>query len=238
MKPKFVSAIATEVIVASKPASEIRALAAPLQNTCGVRHAYGIRNNPYLPTADENDLMGCLFILTRVLLKIDLKLFGNGLLLDAIVLLALVATLLQTTTWAMSKYKATRLGHTFCPVVGDAAATQVLKTVRQNFDVPAMAVAAVTCDGIKFVGAAGVRKRDTRIPVTLDDLWHLGSDGKAMTSTLIAKLVEHRRLRWDSTLREIFPDLAGGMHHQFQQVTLLQLLSHHRWLCGAVSDQP
>ena len=53
-----------------------------------------------------------------------------------------------------------------------------------------MAAAVVTSDGIKFVGAVGVRKRDTEIPVGLNDLWHLGSDGKAMTGTLIARLVE------------------------------------------------
>jgi CubicO group peptidase (beta-lactamase class C family) len=118
----------------------------------------------------------------------------------------------------------------FCPAVGDEAATQALKPIRQKFNVPAMAVAVVTSDGIKFLGAVGVRKRGTEIPVTPDDLWHLGSDGKAMTSTLIARLVERRQLKWDSTLAEIFPDLAPQMNPEFQKVTLLQLLSHRAGL--------
>ena len=118
----------------------------------------------------------------------------------------------------------------FCPEVGDEAVTQLLKPIRQKFNVPAMAVAVVTSDGIKFVGAVGVRKRGTEISVTLDDLWHLGSDGKAMTSTLIARLVELGHLKWDATLAEIFPDLALQMNPEFQKVTLLQLLSHRAGL--------
>lgn len=118
----------------------------------------------------------------------------------------------------------------FCPAVGDEAVTQLLKPIRQKFNVPAMAVAVVTSDGIKFIGAVGVRKRGTEIPVALDDLWHLGSDGKAMTSTLIARLVERGQLKWDSTLAEIFPDLAPQMNLEFQKVTLLQLLSHRAGL--------
>ncbi len=118
----------------------------------------------------------------------------------------------------------------FCPVVGDEAVTQVLKPIRQKFDVPAIAAAVVTSDGIKWVGAAGVRKRGTEIPVMLDDLWHLGSDGKAMTSTLIARLVERGLLKWDSALAEVFPDLAPQMNPEFRRVTLLQLLSHRAGL--------
>jgi len=51
-----------------------------------------------------------------------------------------------------------------------------------------------------------------------------------MTSTLIALLVEHGQLKWDSTLAEIFPDLAPQMNPEFQKVTLLQLLSHRAGL--------
>ena len=90
---------------------------------------------------------------------------------------------------------------------------------------PAIAAAVVTSAGIQFVGAVGVRERGTDIPVTLDDQWHLGSDTKATTSTLIAKLVERGQLKWDTTLAEVFLELAPKMNPDFQKVTLLQLLS-------------
>ena len=141
--------------------------------------------------------------------------------------------LLFAVAWMMNRRDnaaKTATAPAFCPVAGEEAVTQVLKPIRQKFNVPAMAVAVVTSDEIKWVGAVGVRKRGTEIPVTLADLWHLGSDGKAMTSTLIARLVERGQLKWDSTLAEVFPDLAPQMNPEFQKVTLLQLLSHRAGL--------
>ena len=79
--------------------------------------------------------------------------------------------LLFAVAWMMNRRDnaaKTATAPAFCPVAGDEAVTQVLKPIRQKFNVPAMAVAVVTSDGIKFVGAVGVRKRGTEIPVTLD----------------------------------------------------------------------
>jgi CubicO group peptidase (beta-lactamase class C family) len=121
-------------------------------------------------------------------------------------------------------------GAAICPAGGDEVVTSALKTIRGKYDVPAMAAAVVTSDGIKFQGAVGVRKRGTDVPVTLDDLWHLGSDTKAMTSTLIAGLVEQKKLKWDSTMAEVFPELAPGMDREFREVTVMQLLSHRAGL--------
>jgi CubicO group peptidase (beta-lactamase class C family) len=165
-------------------------------------------------------------------MNFHLKSFGLGLVAGAVIMLVICVGLLLAAAWTINKHKLSRLGPApaFCPVVGNEAVTQALKPIRQKFNVPAMAAAVVTSDGIQFVGAVGVRKRGTEVPVTLDDLWHLGSDSKAMTSTLIARLVERGQLRWDSTLAEIFPDLAPQMNPEFQKVTLLQLLSHRAGL--------
>ena len=165
-------------------------------------------------------------------MNFDFKSFGIGLVAGAVIMLVICVGLLLAAAWTINQHKLARLGPApaFCPVVGDEAVTQALKPIRQKFNVPAMAVVVVTNDGIKFAGAVGVRKRGTEVPVTLDDLWHLGSDGKAMTGTLIARLVERGQLRWDSTLAEIFPELAPQMNPEFQKVTLLQLLSHRAGL--------
>jgi CubicO group peptidase (beta-lactamase class C family) len=166
-------------------------------------------------------------------MKMDGKSFWIGLVVGAVTMLVVCVGLLLGTASVMLKrqraaksYPATAL----CPLTGDVAVTSLLKPIRQKFGVPAMAAALVTSQGIRFVGAVGVRKRGTEIPVALDDRWHLGSDGKAMTSTLVARLVERGQLRWDSTLGEIFADLTPKMSPDFQKVTLLQLLSHHAGL--------
>ena len=88
--------------------------------------------------------------------------------------------------------------------------TNLLAPIRAKHQVPAMAAALVTSKGLVTVGAVGTRKRGTETAVTLNDQWHLGSDTKAMTATLVAKLIEKGRLKWDSTVAEVFPDLATG----------------------------
>ena len=163
----------------------------------------------------------------------DGKSFWIGLAVGAAVMLVVCVALLFITAAVMLKNKRAAKSYpatALCPLAGDAVVTDILKPIRQKFGVPAMAAALVTSDGIQFVGAVGVRKRGSEVPVTLDDLWHLGSDGKAMTSTLIARLVERGQLKWDATLAEVFPELAPQMNSDFQKVTLLQLLSHHAGL--------
>jgi CubicO group peptidase (beta-lactamase class C family) len=161
------------------------------------------------------------------------KSLAIGLVVGAAAMFILCVVSLFAAAWIMNRRNnAARAAPStaVCPVAGDEAVTQVLKPIRQKFNVPAVAAAVVTSDEIKLAGAVGVRKRGTEIPVTLDDLWHLGSDGKAMTSTLIARLVERGQLKWDSALAEVFPDLAPQMNPEFQKVTLLQLLSHRAGL--------
>ncbi len=163
-------------------------------------------------------------------MKFDIKSFCFGLAAGGITMFVVCAALLLIVAWIMIKRDHAAAAPAFCPAVGDQAVTQALKPIRQKYNVPAMAAAIVTSDGIKFVGAVGVRKRGTEIPVQLNDLWHLGSDGKAMTSTLIARLVERGQLSWDSTFADVFPDLAPRMNPVFQKVTLLELLSHRAGL--------
>ena len=82
---------------------------------------------------------------------------------------------------------------TACPATGDRVVTSILVPIRERYQMPAMAAAILTSTGLVHVGAVGVRKRGTDAAVTLSDCWHLGSNGKAMTATLVAKLVEQGR---------------------------------------------
>jgi CubicO group peptidase (beta-lactamase class C family) len=105
--------------------------------------------------------------------------------------------------------------------------SDAVEQVRAKYKLPAMGAALVTSDGLQSIGVAGVRKRGDTAAVTLDDVWHLGSDGKAMTATMIARLVERGVMRWEQTLGETFVDLAPQMSADIHAVTLTQLLSHH-----------
>ncbi|MBN2511296.1 MAG: beta-lactamase family protein, partial [Sedimentisphaerales bacterium] len=114
------------------------------------------------------------------------------------------------------------------PKVADISA--LLEPIRQKHNVPAICAAAVNSDGIIAIGAVGLRRRGDTTPVTTSDLWHLGSDTKAMTAAVVAQLVEQKKVRWTSTLAELFPEMADRIHPQLKGVTILQLLSHHAGL--------
>jgi CubicO group peptidase (beta-lactamase class C family) len=113
---------------------------------------------------------------------------------------------------------------------GDARVCGLLEPIRQKNSLPALAGAIVTSKGVASMGATGVRKAGTEVPVTVDDEWHLGSDTKAMTAVVIASLIEQGRLKWESTIEEVFPELAADFQPEMKKVTLLQLLSHRSGL--------
>jgi CubicO group peptidase (beta-lactamase class C family) len=92
--------------------------------------------------------------------------------------------------------------------------------------IPAIgAVAFDTQKTITFL-ASGKTRADQDIEVKKDSVWHIGSDAKAMTATLMAILVEKKLISWETTMADIFPDLADDFHPKARKITITQLLSH------------
>ncbi|MDP1631294.1 MAG: serine hydrolase domain-containing protein [Caulobacter sp.] len=104
------------------------------------------------------------------------------------------------------------------------AATGSLERLIEETGVPALAGAVVTPDGLPFLAVDGVRRAGGEDRVTTDDLWHLGSNTKAMTAALYGRLVEAGRARWGATLPQLFPDLTLNL--AWSATTVEQLMSH------------
>jgi CubicO group peptidase (beta-lactamase class C family) len=100
----------------------------------------------------------------------------------------------------------------------------ILEPIREKAGLPALAAVVTRGRDVIAQGVCGVRKAGTDSAATLDDRWHLGSCTKALTATLLAVLVEEGKLRWDSTLGEVFPDVPKN--EKWNAVTLEQLLAH------------
>lgn len=113
--------------------------------------------------------------------------------------------------------------------------TEKFEATRQQFNLPALAGVTVTTKTVGEVVYTGVRRLGTTVPITANDKWHLGSDTKVMTATLIAMLVEARKLKWETTLGEVFPELAKTMTAELARVNLLHLLSHRAGLTANVA---
>ena len=110
------------------------------------------------------------------------------------------------------------------PSTGDTA--QTLDAIRKKHALPALAVVVVKDGVICDRAAVGFRKMGDPTPVTTNDLFHIGSCTKSMTATLTAMLIEDGKLRWDTTIADVFPELKGRMDKQFESVTVEQLLTH------------
>ncbi len=111
-------------------------------------------------------------------------------------------------------------------VAAESSLDSLLKPYLSKYGLPAVSAAVVKNGRIIAAGAVGTRRAGTQTPVTINDRFHIGSDTKAMTSLLAAMMVEEGKLRWDSTMTEIFPELKDKMGPRLRTVTLLQLLSH------------
>ena len=109
-----------------------------------------------------------------------------------------------------------------------------LEPIRAKHALPSLTAAAVRDGKVVAIGAVGVRKSGATEPVTTHDLWHIGSCTKSMTATLAAMLVDQHKLKWETTVGEIFPEWHD-MNPEWRAVTLEQLLTHR---AGAPHDAP
>jgi CubicO group peptidase (beta-lactamase class C family) len=119
---------------------------------------------------------------------------------------------------------------TVCVTAYGADQPQSLNTALdpylKEFGLPALAAAVFKDGEVIAAGAVGTRRAGQNIPVTIDDKFHLGSDSKAFTALLAGLYVQQGKLRWDSTLAEIFPELKDKMDSEFGKITVEELLSH------------
>ncbi len=102
-----------------------------------------------------------------------------------------------------------------------------LESIREKYALPGVAAAHLQNNDVEIL-STGRRKIDLPTPIENTDVFHLGSCTKAMTATLIAQLVEQKKLSWNSTLEELFPEVA--MLTEFKTVTVAMLGAHRSGL--------
>jgi CubicO group peptidase (beta-lactamase class C family) len=117
-------------------------------------------------------------------------------------------------------------GSLFAASAEDVALKQTFARIATKHGLPALVGGLVTVNGLQKAAVTGVRKAGGRTPATLADLWHLGSDTKAMTATLIGSLFDEGRLHWDDSLGNIFKEYPVLRTTNLGRVTVSQLLHH------------
>lgn len=104
--------------------------------------------------------------------------------------------------------------------------THALAWMQNRDHNPAIA-ALIQMDGkVAAEAVVGSRALGHPQPATVNDRWHIGSDTKAFTATLIGTLVDRQVVSLDDTLETSLPALANTMHPAYRRITIRQLLSH------------
>jgi CubicO group peptidase (beta-lactamase class C family) len=119
------------------------------------------------------------------------------------------------------------------PLFAKAPAVGLVEEMRAKHGAPALGGMIVTRADVPFLETAGTRRIDTRDRVGRDDQWCIGSNTKAMTAVVYARLVEQGAARWGAKLTELFPDFAAGMREEWKVLTIEHLLSHS---AGIIDD--
>jgi CubicO group peptidase (beta-lactamase class C family) len=101
-----------------------------------------------------------------------------------------------------------------------------LQTLAEKYHLPGVVGAIIHGDRLVALGGTGVRKVGAPERFLSTDQIHLGSDTKAMTAILIGQLIDEKRLGFDTTVRQVFPDLAAKMNPAMARVTVRDLLDH------------
>lgn len=102
---------------------------------------------------------------------------------------------------------------------------QTLAAYNQEVRAPAWAAAVVNKGEIVAIAGIGVRDIESRTPLNpTSDQFHWGSITKSVTATMLAGVVKEGKLKWDTTLSQVFKDIP--MRAEYRGVTIAQLMNH------------
>lgn len=113
-----------------------------------------------------------------------------------------------------------------------AAFDAALQAAFDRAGAPALAGMVVGPDGAVWTGARGLR-REGGAAATTGDLWHLGSNTKAMTAALYGRLVDKGQASWTATLGQALPDMP--MDAAWTDVPVKQVMAHRAGLSDATA---
>ena len=115
-------------------------------------------------------------------------------------------------------------------VLADSDLAASLESIRQKHKLPALAAAVIVDGKLVSFAAVGERKLGSKVKVSRDDKFHMGSCTKAMTATLIGILVDQGKLSWDTKIGDVLPRLAKKSDPGYRDVTIDHLLMHRSGL--------
>lgn len=140
-----------------------------------------------------------------------------------------------------------RLAKTLLAALAFAAGAASAQTPKERFDplvdavvaryhLPGIAVGVIENGQVVYRRTAGELALGSGQPVTNDTLFKIASNSKAMTATLLARLVQQGKLRWDDPVKRWIPAFRMFDPWVTEHMQLGDLLTHRSGLGEGAGD--
>ncbi|HYM87328.1 MAG TPA: serine hydrolase domain-containing protein, partial [Pseudoxanthomonas sp.] len=101
---------------------------------------------------------------------------------------------------------------------------QFVESARQQFDVPGVAIGILQDGKVVLAEGFGVRELGKPDKVNADTLFMVASNTKAMTTLMLAKLVDAGKFTWDTPATEVLPTFKLGDADTTRRVLMKHLV--------------
>jgi CubicO group peptidase (beta-lactamase class C family) len=99
-----------------------------------------------------------------------------------------------------------------------------IEAAQQRLGVPGVALGLVQDGKVVFSGGFGTRTLGAKAPVNGDTLFMIASNTKAMTTLMLAKLVDEHKLTWDTQVTTLLPSFKLGSADTTSRVLVKHLI--------------
>jgi CubicO group peptidase (beta-lactamase class C family) len=99
-----------------------------------------------------------------------------------------------------------------------------IEQARIECAIPGVAVALVQDNKVVFEQGFGVRSLTTKEPVTPHTRFIIGSTTKALTTYMIARLIDHGLFTWDTRVTDLMPSFALGDPELTKRLTIQDMV--------------
>ncbi len=106
---------------------------------------------------------------------------------------------------------------------------EIARNIMLKDSIPELTFAIITKDSIitkQVLGHHKINEIGEEPNSTINDYFHLGSNTKAITGFIAGKLVEDRKIEWNTKFFELFPKLKRKSNESYHNITLEDLLTH------------
>ena len=101
-----------------------------------------------------------------------------------------------------------------------------VETAMKKLDVPGAGFALIDQGKVVYEGGIGVKEVGKPDQVDANSLFMAASNTKGMTTLMLAKLVDARKLQWDETVTKVYPDF------KLDDVTVTQQIEVRHLICA------